>query len=146
MPAVRKTVTDDVALSMVSPGTEPLMQHRTSVTLDLTVSSRADLSQRRAEMRAWLGQWVGDRESDDVVLACGEAIDNGLEHGKPPVRVKLDWDDGGILNVVVRDAGAWSVSASVPPRGLGLPIMMALMDNVTVDTTEGTAVRLSRRL
>jgi anti-sigma regulatory factor (Ser/Thr protein kinase) len=146
MRAARKAVIDDVAVSMVSPGTDPLMQHQTSVSLDLTVGSRADLSQRRAEIRAWIGQWVGDRESDDVVLACGEAIDNGLEHGKPPVTVKLDWTDGGLLNVVVRDAGAWSVSAAVPPRGLGLPIMMALMDNVTVDTTEGTAVRLSRRL
>jgi anti-sigma regulatory factor (Ser/Thr protein kinase) len=119
---------------------------RTSVSLALTVSSRADLSQRRAEMRAWIRQRVDDRESDDVVLACGEAIDNGLEHGKPPVTVELDWSDGGELSVVVRDAGTWRVSPAQPSRGLGLPIMMALMDNVTVDTTDGTAVRLSRRL
>jgi anti-sigma regulatory factor (Ser/Thr protein kinase) len=121
------------------------MEQPTFVSLSLTVSSRADLSQRRAEMRAWIRQRVGDRESDDVVLACGEAIDNGLEHGKPPVTVKLNWAEGDILRVVVHDAGSWRVSAA-PPRGLGLPIMMALMDNVTVDTTDGTAVRLSRRL
>jgi anti-sigma regulatory factor (Ser/Thr protein kinase) len=133
-------------MGTISPGTGHLMEQRTSVSLVLTVSSRADLSQRRADMRAWVRQRVGDRESDDVVLACGEAIDNGLEHGKPPVTVRLDWDDDDILTVVVRDAGAWRVSAALPPRGLGLPIMMALMDNVTVDTTDGTAVRLSRRL
>jgi anti-sigma regulatory factor (Ser/Thr protein kinase) len=122
------------------------MEQRTSVSLALTVSSPADLSQRRAEMRAWIRQRVGARESDDVVLACGEAIDNGLEHGEPPVTVNLAWDPGDVLNVVVRDTGAWRVSAALPPRGLGLPIMMALMDNVTVDTTDGTAVHLSRRL
>jgi anti-sigma regulatory factor (Ser/Thr protein kinase) len=122
------------------------MDQRTSVSLALTVSSRADLSHCRAEMRAWILQRVGDRASDDVVLACGEAIDNGLEHGKPPVTVELEWGDGDNLTVVVRDSGAWRVSAAQPPRGLGLPIMMALMDNVTVDTTDGTAVRLSRRL
>jgi anti-sigma regulatory factor (Ser/Thr protein kinase) len=57
----------------------------------------------------------------------------------------MGWD-GGVLTIVVRDTGTWRVSAAVPPRGLGLPIMMALMDNVTVDTTDGTAIRLSRRL
>jgi anti-sigma regulatory factor (Ser/Thr protein kinase) len=112
----------------------------------LTVGSRADLSQRRAEMRAGVSQHVGDREVDDVLLACGEAIDNGLEHGRPPVTVTFDKGDGDVLNVVVRDEGSWRVSAAPPPRGLGLPIMMALMDNVTVDTTDGTAVLLSRRL
>ena len=93
------------------------MDQQTSVSLALTVSSRTDLSQRRAEMRAWIRQRVGDRESDDVVLACGEAIDNGLEHGKPPVTVELEWGDGDILTAVVRDTGAWRVSAVLPPRG-----------------------------
>ena len=78
------------------------------------------------------------------MLACGEAVDNALEHGSPPVTVEMDWEDA-LLTIVVRDAGTWRVSAQVPPRGLGLPIMMALMDNVSVDTTDGTAIRLSRR-
>ena len=78
------------------------------------------------------------------MLACGEAVDNALEHGTPPVSVEMSWDDA-VLTIVVRDSGTWRVSAQLPPRGLGLPIMMALMDNVTVDTTDGTAIRLSRR-
>ena len=60
-------------------------------------------------------------------------------------RVDVRTDDD-LLTIVVRDDGSWRVSAHQPPRGLGLPIMMALMDNVTVDTTDGTAIRLSRRL
>jgi anti-sigma regulatory factor (Ser/Thr protein kinase) len=121
------------------------MERRTAVSLTLTVDSRADLSARRAEMSGWMRQYVNDRDSDDVLLACGEAVDNGLEHGRPPVTVEIGWD-GIVLAIVVRDTGTWRVSAAVPPRGLGLPIMMTLMDNVTVDTTDGTAIRLSRRL
>jgi anti-sigma regulatory factor (Ser/Thr protein kinase) len=88
---------------------------------------------------------VSDSDADDVRLACGEAVSNALEHGKPPVTVDLSWNESSGLTVVVRDGGKWVVSAATPPRGLGLPIMMALMDNVTIDTTDGTAIRLSRR-
>ena len=102
-PPMGRAAIDDVAVTTISPGTGHLMDQRTSVSLALTVSSRADLSQCRAEMRAWMRQRVGDRDSDDVVLACGEAIDNGLEHGKPPVTVEFDWVDGDTLTIVVRD-------------------------------------------
>ncbi len=57
------------------------MEHRSTVSLTLTVDSRSDLTELRAEMRSWIGQRAGDREVDDIVLACGEAVDNALEHG-----------------------------------------------------------------
>ena len=120
------------------------MALQSSGPLTLTVDARAELTRLRAEIRGWLGHLSGAGEVDDIVLAVGEAVDNALEHGNPPATVALGWDDA-LLTIVVRDTGTWRVSAQVPPRGLGLPIMMALMDNVTVDTTDGTAIRLSRR-
>jgi anti-sigma regulatory factor (Ser/Thr protein kinase) len=121
------------------------MEPRSPVPLRLTVRARSGLGEFRAEVRSWMGHSAGGPEIDDIVLACGEAVDNALEHGTPPASVEMGWEDDGLLTIVVRDAGTWSVSTQLPPRGLGLPIMMALMDNVTVDTTDGTAIRLSRR-
>lgn len=122
------------------------MEDRLPDTLTVTVSSRSELAARRADIRSWVNRRAGDCKADDMILACGEAIDNALEHGTPPVGVEIAFGDDNVLTIVVRDAGSWRVSAAMPPRGLGLPIMMALMDKVTVDTTDGTAVRLSRRL
>lgn len=123
------------------------MEHRPPVTLTLTVGARADLANGRADIRRWLQQLTDATTTDDVLLACGEAIDNGLEHGAPPVTVRLGWSaEDNLLSIVVHDEGTWRISAATPPRGLGLPTMMALMDNVTVDTTNGTAIRLSCRL
>lgn len=101
-------------------------------------------------MRRWLGRRLSGDRADEVLLACGEAVDNALEHGAVPIVVELHWDGGDgsadpSLDVAVRDAGTWRVAAQVVSRGLGIPIMMALMDSLTIDTTDGTAVRLSRR-
>ena len=122
------------------------MEDRRSDSLAVTVSSRSELAERRAGIRSWVNRHAGGQTADDVVLACGEAIDNALEHGTPPISVNIDVGTDEVLSIIVRDTGNWRVSAAVPPRGLGLPIMMALMDNVSVDTTNGTAIRLSRRL
>lgn len=120
------------------------MEPRSSVARTLTVESRSELTGFRADVRGWMGERADSRQLDDIVLACGEAVDNALEHGTPPATVEMAWEDA-LLTIVVRDSGTWRVSAQASPRGLGLPIMMALMDNVTVDTTDGTAIRLSRR-
>jgi anti-sigma regulatory factor (Ser/Thr protein kinase) len=122
-----------------------VMDHRSTDSLTVSVESESHLTTRRAEIRAWVRQRTTDRHADDVLLACGEAVDNALEHGRPPVTVELSWVDRNGLAVVVHDSGEWIVSAAAPPRGLGFPIMMALMDMVTIDTTDGTAVRLTRR-
>ena len=103
------------------------MEDRRSDSLALTVSSRSDLAERRADIRNWVNRHAEGQTADDVVLACGEAIDNALEHGTPPITVKHRLRrPTSVLTIVVRDTGNWRVSAAVPPRGLGLPIMMAL--------------------
>jgi anti-sigma regulatory factor (Ser/Thr protein kinase) len=118
---------------------------RPSGSLALTVHSTAEWATRRAHLRQWLADRGGEDGANDVLLACGEAVDNAFEHGRSPVTVDSTFGRNGVLQVVVRDHGSWQVSVNQPGRGLGLPIMTALMDNVTIDTTNGTALRLSRR-
>ena len=99
----------------------------------------------RARLRAWLRPVMSDGGIDEVLLATGEAIANALEHGVPPVTMTLCWEAEGRLEVTIRDEGEWRVSSEASSRGLGLPIMSKLMDNVEVDTVGGTSVNLSRR-
>lgn len=111
--------------------------------LQLTIAGSSQLRGARAEMRDWLeleqpGRWI-----DDVLLACGEAMDNALEHGDPPIRVCLHSRNTAVT-VTISDNGTWRVSADVPTRGLGIPIMTALMDSLTVDTRSGTTIVLTR--
>ena len=128
------------------PGELNPMDHRSSDTLALTVHSTFEWAAGRVQLRRWMADRAGDGDSNDVLLACGEAVDNAFEHGRSPVTIELRFEPEGDLEIVVRDHGSWRVSVHQPPRGLGLPIMTALMDNVTIDTTDGTALRLSRRL
>jgi anti-sigma regulatory factor (Ser/Thr protein kinase) len=122
------------------------MESRARESLTLTVDARSALSGQRAVISEWIRRRASGRIADDVLLACGEAIDNAIEHGTPPVTVEMTCDESGELTIVVRDVGSWRVLAQVPSRGLGLPIMTALMDNVTIDTTDGTEIRLTRRI
>lgn len=79
------------------------------------------------------------------MLASGEALANAAEHGEPPILVDLEWSAPLDLDVLIRDSGSWQASTRPTNRGRGLSIMTALMDTVTLDTTHGTSVRLSRR-
>jgi anti-sigma regulatory factor (Ser/Thr protein kinase) len=122
------------------------MDHQSSDSLALTVRSPMEWATRRASLRHWIADRAGNGDADDVLLACGEAVDNAFEHGRSPVTIELTIDPDFNLDIVVSDRGRWRVSMHPPPRGLGLPIITALMDNVAIDTTDGTALRLSRRL
>ena len=68
------------------------MEPRTSVARTLTVESRSELTEFRADVRGWIGARADSQQLDDIVLACGEAVDNALEHGTPPATVELGWD------------------------------------------------------
>jgi anti-sigma regulatory factor (Ser/Thr protein kinase) len=134
-----------VASKFASGGVNP-MEHRSPDVLALTVRSTLEWAAHRGSLRAWVVDRSSAEDANDVLLACGEAVDNAFEHGRAPVTIELTHRADGLLEIVVRDRGSWRVSAQAPPRGLGLPIVTALMDNVTIDTTDGTALRLSRRL
>jgi len=113
--------------------------------LRLHVSGPAEMADTRARMRSWLGCSLTAAHVDDVLLACGEALDNALEHGMPPIVVQLAWLASLDLSVEVHDAGPWMTGVSIHDRGLGMPIMTSLMDAVNIDMTHGTTVSLRRR-
>jgi PAS domain S-box-containing protein len=107
-----------------------------------------------AAMRVLLRRWLrhveaSEDELADVVIACGEAATNAMEHsgvgGRRPFELSGRLE-GRTVEVTVRDHGAWR-----PLRkgegGRGLPLMRALMDEIDVTSTaQGTTVRLSRTL
>lgn len=96
-------------------------------------------------MRNWLSPSLSPADMDEVLLAGGEALANAIEHGAPPITLSLEWTGELLLQLRVRDSGSWRLSGETASRGLGIPIMTALMDSFTVETTDGTAIQLSRQ-
>jgi len=113
--------------------------------LRLHIIETSEMPGTRARIRTWLGATIAAAHVDDVLLACGEAMDNALEHGLPPIVVQLAWLPGSELCVEVHDAGPSMRDREAHDRGFGMPIMSSLMDAVSVDTSDGTTVTLRRR-
>jgi serine/threonine-protein kinase RsbW len=114
------------------------------------------LAEVRHDLRRWLAdRGLDHRMTDDVVLATSETLANAAEHGsgsRPTERVHLrvqleqDVEHGDEVVVRVTDRGRWRPATSAPERGRGLLIARALVDDVVVETGEGTSVLLRRRL
>ena len=112
-----------------------------------------------AEVRADLARWLEQRGLDegareDVVLATSETIANAAEHGsggrateRVHLRVQLEPDGEQGEDVVVRvtDQGRWRPPTASDERGRGLLIARALVDDLVVETGDGTSVLLRRR-
>jgi anti-anti-sigma factor len=132
-----------------------LLALRTSTTLDeglsLTVPSepRALTAARRA-----LGQWfhrlgADNQETEDLVLACNEAIANAIYHAYGPrtgsVLVEAELVEDRIV-ITVSDQGLWEEGHS-REGGRGFQLMRSLVDRLEVErSASGTAVRMTRRL
>jgi PAS domain S-box-containing protein len=141
---VDEVTEDDVALLAVSfPPPAPRLD------LKLPADARELFSLRRA-----LGRWLksvnaSEEETHDIVLACGEACSNAIEHAYGPFEASLEVEarlEDGEVTVTVRDFGSWR-----PPRaehrGRGFMLMEGLMDSVRVRRLEnGTEVAMRRRL
>lgn len=119
------------------------------------VSASAQTASRtRDEFAAWLGQSFDlDRiRSSDVVLAINEALANCAEFAyleRPGVGTMdlVAWHDAleSTITVLVSDRGTWRppIVPSVRARGRGLPLMEALSDRTSIDTSDhGTRVML----
>ncbi len=108
-----------------------------------------------AAARGRLGRWLDvlgaePAEAHRLLMACGEACTNAIEHayGLGEARVLIDaaWE-GGEVEVTIRDFGRWRSSAPESTRGRGLPIMEQLTDELRVDRgNDGTTVSLRRRV
>ena len=84
---------------------------------------------------------------DDLVLAASEASANAILHTNSRW-VVVEWLSGdGSVGVEVRDAGVFERHMPVPEldgHGRGIPLMMAVMDEVSIH--EGTPARPGTRV
>jgi anti-anti-sigma factor len=137
---------DDVALLALR--LVPVERER----FELTVPGEPRLlAPARRALRTWLSQAGAEKEEvEDLVLACGEAAANALEHAYGPgedgiLRIEAV-EDGGEVRITVTDSGRWRPRAE-RPGGRGFHLMSSLTDEVeVVPGTSGTTVHLLRRL
>lgn len=99
---------------------------------------------------------LSDRQIFDLQVAIGEACANAVEHGSPlgsdnNVKISL-LCDGDALTIAVKDEGKFKRRMSDADielnfRGRGIPLMLALVDKVTIDEArDGTCVVLVKRI
>ena len=90
------------------------------------------------------------QSANDVILAVSEACANAVLHSGS-VEMEVAWTpEGECIQVTVRDRGVFKRRVPIPEldrsSGHGIPLMMALMDEVGVsegsDRRPGTTVRL----
>ena len=112
-----------------------------------------------AQIRHKFSDWLRDHfsldpiKTSDVVLAVNEALANAAEFAYVTTQqagvmhVRADYDgDSAVLTVTVTDEGAWRTTdpeTGSRARGRGIPLMHALTDRATFDSTPtGTQVCL----
>jgi serine phosphatase RsbU (regulator of sigma subunit)/anti-sigma regulatory factor (Ser/Thr protein kinase) len=142
-----RTPGDDVALLVLRRSPARPMIHR-------RVAARPDvLAPLRRELRQWLeDEGASEVETQDVLVACGEALSNAVEHAYPgehagEVELHVTRDPDGLLVASVRDFGHWRAPAAEGDRGRGIVLMEALMDAVEiVRGRAGTRVSMRRRI
>ena len=85
---------------------------------------------------------------DDIVTAAGEALANAVEHaykrqppGVPTVELHARFERGDLALDII-DRGTFIEREPIPWRGFGLRIMRAICAQMTVDTSDGTRVRM----
>ncbi len=90
------------------------------------------------------------RPLEDIATAAGEALANIVEHayarGKKSTERYLELrakvDRKGRLCVVISDNGEFVERRPLPGRGFGLRIIRAIASQLTIDTADGTRVRM----
>ena len=110
------------------------------------------------EIRGFLRRWAAEarldaRATEDLVLAVSEACANAVLHsGSDYVEVIFATHEDAV-EVEVRDRGRFHRRVRMTeldgPGGYGIPLMMALTDQVVIregtDDRPGTSVRLVKR-
>lgn len=111
----------------------------------------AELGGLRAVMRSWLAsQRVNEWDTNDILLAVGEAASNAIEHAflnGTPGRLEIDAvRDGAFIVIRIRDDGRWRAEPAPGDRGRGLPLMRKVTRVDLRTSPSGTTVTLRRRL
>lgn len=131
--------------------------------VDLEVPPRNDhlaLVRDVVERAASIGKLIPPRRIDDLRLAVSEACANALDAAEAtgsdaPVRIRIELADDHVEVTVTDRAGGFDLEDldPIPPvtdpsrlrheRGLGIPLMRSLVDELTFTrTADGTVVRL----
>jgi len=136
---------DDVALVL----------YRHPAPLEVTFPAEsAQLAPVRATLRTWLSRCdLSQKMVQDVLVAAGEACANAVEHGHrnaPGEQIQLRAAATVTqLRLTTTDTGRWKVarSANGTNRGHGIPLMRALMQQVTIEPGDaGTTVDMQLRI
>ena len=119
----------------------------------LPAKSSAVASLRR-DLRAWLVDAGAPCDSaEDLVLAVSEACANAVEHAYAfdalrTIRVLVTCDDRRI-DVTIADDAAWRPphpDSEIRQRGRGIPLIRALVDCMSIDTSAGTTIQMVKTL
>lgn len=120
------------------------------VDADFTVSSVHDLASCRSAVRDWAScHGFSTLATSEITTATSEVLDNGLQHGRPPVRLRA-WHHHKTLVIQVDDHGGRPIPPDAgyrprehPAHGTGLWIARQLADVLLTNTSGGlTAVRM----
>lgn len=116
----------------------------------------ASAARLREEFAEWLRRYfaLDPTKASDVLLAVNEALANAAEFAyagadRPgAVHMRADYDCAtAVLTVTVADEGAWRIAnarTKTSIRGRGIPLMRALADHSTIESSPGgTTVRLA---
>jgi anti-sigma regulatory factor (Ser/Thr protein kinase) len=135
-----------------------LLLYRQPAPLEVDIPADANhLATARAALRTWLVRAGVDPDQNlNVLIAAGEAVTNAIEHGH---RDNSDGSRGVVslrattlvdcLQLTVTDNGSWKTpdASRRKYRGRGIPLMRALMHDVTIDPDDaGTTVHLQARI
>lgn len=142
---VESDVSDDVALLALRPvrlASEPLL-------LRLPAEPYV-LASLRQTLRRWLREIEATPQvANDILIACGEACANVIQHAYGAKEGLLEVDLvllDGTVEVTVRDRGTWR-PISGRDGGHGERLMRGLMDSVNVNSgSGGTIVQMKHRL
>lgn len=96
-------------------------------------------------------------ESDNLLMAAGEALSNAYEHGRSGTDgfISLGWRlADGIVTIRVESGGAGPESGRIPTRkapvrlihGNGIPLMRCHFDEVALDFSPNSAVVLRKAI
>jgi PAS domain S-box-containing protein len=158
------TLADEITSGMMPPaGFEDdvavLIYRHPPDQLDVQVAAQdpSCVATIRARLRRWLpAAGIAADDGADILLAAGEATANAFEHapadrasGTEPVQITVTArTDQDAVETTVTDTGTWRPPRPEPgTRGHGISFMHALMDEVTISTSEhGTTVNMTKEL
>jgi anti-sigma regulatory factor (Ser/Thr protein kinase) len=93
---------------------------------------------------------LGRQPVEDITTAAGEALANIIEHAytsepataEAYLELRAQRRENGYIAIEVADSGSFITRQPLPGRGFGLKIIRAIASQLTIDTSEGTCVRM----